>query len=868
MPLFVYVTSTCAQDARDHGISTDLEKFKDRVETTQSLNLFDPFPPPYLVKKKLGSRQGRLIAEQVQVGSHSVLVFHTVLIRGNRDYADFVAGPIEYGRRQFRDKLQSRELEQYVNERTAMTPPPTKAVPTAFEYRMLYDAFTHHAGMDSEDLIFETRDWVDQVRSERISKQLALFSRPCFDLLSCEMGIQFVAVKDKPGWGVWGLRKPGRAVLLAVSTGDNAESSATKAKETAGRFENASDEAILKECRRAYPALILADDELWIDLEREPVANMALSPEETRVLQSARSGNHPFPLFINGRAGSGKSTILQYLFADLLYFYSRNVGNEDSAPPIYLTANGELLRVAKNFVGRLLKSEAMFPKEGPAANGSGDLLELAFREFQPFLISLLSQEERSRFARHKRIDYPRFRQLWSERFRQDPRALREYGPDLSWHVLRTYIKGMSSETYLDAEDYCQLPSNQISVTKGAFDKVHERVWLGWYKGYIQDRGFWDDQDLARFILDHDMIRPKYPVVFCDEVQDFTRLELQLLLRMNIFSARSLQPNDISRVPFAFAGDPFQTLNPTGFRWDAIKASFVEKFVFELDPERRSGRLDLNYRELQFNYRSTHPIVRFANQVQALRAALFQLPDVRPQTPWAEERGSFPVVWFRAKDGEFWNRFRDNPGFVVIVPCGEGEEADFVNNDPILREQIRFEEGVPVNVLSAMRAKGCEYPAVVVYGFGHESETNLIGALQSGTVSAASPDQTLPIQYFVNRLYVAVSRPKNRLVVLDSEEGFAKLWKFTQDEAVESLLLSRVKNGREVWAQLIEGMSIGKPADISTRSAGDPLENAKAFEVDGKSRRDAFLLKQAAQGYRSAGDVSKANECRARALGRL
>jgi tetratricopeptide (TPR) repeat protein len=865
MPLLVYVTKTCAEDAREHGMSTDLEKFKDRVESTQSMSLFDPFPPPYSVKKKLGGRQGRLIAEQVRVGTHSAVVFHRVLIRGSRDYDDFVADPIGYGSQHFRNKIAIRDLEEYVQERTETAPPPIKPTPTEFEYRILYEAFTHHSGMDSEDLVFETRDWVDQISTDRVSKQLALLCKPCLDLISAEAGLQFMSVKEKPGWGVWALRKPGRLVLITVATDANGDASLTRAKDIAAQLENASDEAILKECRRAYPALILADDELWIDLEREPVANMALSPEETRVLQSARSGEHSFPLFINGRAGSGKSTILQYLFADLLYFYSQNSGTGDSAPPIYLTANGELLRVAKSFVARLLRSEAMFAKEGPSATDNRSLLDLAFQEFQPFLISLLPQQERSRFAGHARVDYPRFRHLWSERFSKEPRALREYGPDLSWHVLRTYIKGMSSETFLDEDDYGQLPSNQISVTKAAFERVYERVWLGWYKPHIQDQGLWDDQDLTRYVLDYDLVMPKYPAVFCDEAQDFTRLELQLLLRMNVFSQRSLQPNDISRVPFAFAGDPFQTLNPTGFRWDAIKASFVEKFVFELDPERRAGRVDLNYRELQFNYRSTQPIVRFANQVQALRAALFQLTDVRPQTPWTVERDSFPVVWFRANDGEFWSRFRENPGIVVIVPCGEGEEAEFVNNDPILREQIRFEDDVPVNVLSAMRAKGCEYPAVVVYGFGQDSEIDLMKALQSGNLLAGNPDHTLPIQYFVNRLYVAVSRPKNRLIVVDSEEGFAKLWKCTLDETLESLMLDRVKNGRRVWGALIEGMSIGKPGDLAKQSAGDPLENAKAFELEGKSRRDPFLLKQAAQGYRSAGEISKAKECRARAL---
>jgi tetratricopeptide (TPR) repeat protein len=61
------------------------------------------------------------------------------------------------------------------------------------------------------------------------------------------------------------------------------------------------------------------------------------------------------------------------------------------------------------------------------------------------------------------------------------------------------------------------------------------------------------------------------------------------------------------------------------------------------------------------------------------------------------------------------------------------------------------------------------------------------------------------------------------------------------------------------------MTMGKSEDLTRESAADPIENAKAFEQDGKARKDAFLLRQAALAYRSANNSEKAAECRARAL---
>ena len=57
MALFVYVTDQCRDDANVHSIKAEIQLFKERVERTQSTSLFDPFPPPYLVKKKIGGKQ-------------------------------------------------------------------------------------------------------------------------------------------------------------------------------------------------------------------------------------------------------------------------------------------------------------------------------------------------------------------------------------------------------------------------------------------------------------------------------------------------------------------------------------------------------------------------------------------------------------------------------------------------------------------------------------------------------------------------------------------------------------------------------------------------------------------------------------------
>ena len=55
-------------------------------------------------------------------------------------------------------------------------------------------------------------------------------------------------------------------------------------------------------------------------------------------------------------------------------------------------------------------------------------------------------------------------------------------------------------------------------------------------------------------------------IILDECQDITALEFECL-KSFVYSEDSRR--------FTFAGDPLQTLNPTGFDWARIKAMFTE-----------------------------------------------------------------------------------------------------------------------------------------------------------------------------------------------------------------------------------------------------------------------------------------------------
>jgi hypothetical protein len=877
MALFVHVTERCEDEAASAGWQEDLEKLKNKVERAQDLQGFDHFPAPYRVKKKFPRYNARLIASLHEVGEHDIACFLSILTKADSAYDHFQNNPVEFGKRNFEGLDKQEDLQRIVAERTAKTPPSPKPLPSENEYRFLFRAGDGIELSRSDDgVICESPDWVSKVSESPIKDRLTEFHKAIEGL---RPEGDFVAIPNRPGWGIFYVQHPDlhMTVLLDALAGDSAKRLPDLRTKYAALFKRdgeVTEESLLRHCQRAYPDYLRFGEDEWLQVQKDAVANIALSPEETRVLEAARRPQGAFPLFINGRAGSGKSTLLQYIFTEHLHRYILLEQEAGFKPPLYLTCSSDLLKHSRSVVEKLLKCNASFLSAGETVRIEKKhqaTIDSAFQEFRPFLLSHVPTTERlQRFRPSSRVDYAQFRKLWQHKFGNDSDAQRRFGPDISWHVIRTYVKGMSAESHQDPDDYRQFDAKERQVTDVAFRLIYDRVWDKWYRPMCEDRGFWDDQDLACHLIEQDFIKPKRPAIFCDEAQDFTRLELEIILRLCLFSNRSVAPQQIGCIPLVFAGDPFQTLNPTGFRWEATKAAFVEKFVLSLDPNRRSGMDDLHYRELTYNYRSSRRIVLFSNLVQALRCQLFDLRRVSPQEPWAVEATSAPVVWFDSNDGAFWDRLRRERGVTLIVPCGEGEESEFIQQH--LSKWIRLDEnGVPldVNVFSAGRAKGLEFDRVAVFGFGDflkddlRVDGDLLASMRERATSENS-DKSLPLEYFINRLYVAVSRPKRRLFIVDGKDARQHLWEFATNPSVEKSLLQEMRDGQN-WEGKIGGMVEGLLEHFDTEQSTNLEEEAANLETQGLSRSDAYMLRSAANRYRLVGLQPKAHYCLAEAL---
>ncbi len=146
----------------------------------------------------------------------------------------------------------------------------------------------------------------------------------------------------------------------------------------------------------------------------------------------------------------------------------------------------------------------------------------------------------------------------------------------------------------------------------------------------------------------------------------------------------------------------------------------------------------------------------------------------------------------------------------------------------------------------------------------QDEWGEIGPQLASSERWSDNDAALPMQYFVNRLYVAVSRARHSLVVVESEKGYGRLWRHIKDVAAADVVVGRVKNAH-LWKDTARPFVEGAVEDLASNEPVDPLVNGRAFESEGLARRDPYLLRQASSAYRRAGDSIRATLCMARAL---
>ncbi len=817
---------------------------------------------PYL-KKRLG--KFRIIAKLKYIDEIPTLILINIYARGDNRYEEFNANPEGFGELHLEPIINGElnKIYEFVKENKPIIPP-KKPLPDYF-YRWLSSSSLTYS--EEEILIYETIEWCEKIKSPNFSKYQIRFYDILFKLVNQPeelntivynnaLKISFIQERSdyKILYAEFSTVNIPKVILLILPLTDPGQPD----QDVVNIYTNflstnqqLSTNELAQISYRVYPWYILADEQLWLDIENDSQANLALSSEEENTLQELTSSQNPtLPAFINGRAGSGKSTMLYYMFSTLVH---KKLREDLDGEIIFITYNDKLLQIARKTVENILNSHALFA--GERKINQSDISPF-FKTFHDLIFDILPEEEKEKFKPEKRLTFYKFKsRLWKNIYNK-PQYL---SPELAWFIIRAYIKGYKENTFMTPEEYEELPKKEKNVSENIFKDVYEHVW-NYYHRICLENNYWDDQDLVRTALSENnplwQINnvPEYIAIFCDEAQDFTRVELRFLMRLSIFSKYQLQPGT-KTILILFAGDPMQTINPTGFRWETTGAIFHEEIIQEIDPENKLD-LRLYFKELQYNYRSSPSITKFSNLILMWRSSFSDL-RLNPQKPWKTyQEGPKPyrlVIRDEIKD-KLKEILRDK---IVIIPTEEEQLTNFIKNDPLLNEIFSTvdENWPPKNVLTPISAKGLEFDDVIVYKFG-ESFKNLTAENKLEDILKTSR-ASFEIDYFFNQLYVSTSRAKKNLFIIDTTAGNDLLWRYTN----EDLIFEPFPENFQIdnWKGFITSSQIGEIQSL-TLTTEEKRKNALEFKEKGIDNRDPSLLKRAAQFFDEIGDTIEKNEC--------
>ena len=877
MKIYADYTDNCYKEAEKYNLKQQLDNLINKIESQQTTRFLEKYQSPAIVKR-VG--RYRIIGYEKQLDNDIFVVFLRVMLRGDREYNDFYNNSDNYCKNilpdneWFEQKIRSKQNEKIVSK------------PSLSEIEKKYLFYPLEQGDDFDWMVYESKEFKEIDKSSHLQSIHRLLLR----IVENDYSDQVEIKDDNYGITLIFRKIDQNRIIYLRHVKLNSNLNEGNLEKIKNEINNLDDfNLVIKNSYRAYPDYIIYDYDLWVSIQKDEEANIALSTEETEILNSIfhNIDNRPlFPLFINGRAGSGKSTILYYLFSHILlnHILQKNrLGN----PPIFLTYSQKLLQTAKTTIRKIL--ETNFKIQARLNETSNRLVReylnseeynRSFFTFRQFQKQLLPQELQVRFHDSNYFSFSNFKKDWDTYKRTNPSAsIRKLSAEMAWYVIRTFIKGMYEvgEGYLQPEDYEFIARDLKTIDKNLYENIYNNVFVKWYKEHLEKNDLWDDQDLTRCVLENvDSKNLEYPAIFCDEAQDFSGIELELISELSLFTKRNLRFDEVKRVPIAFAGDPLQTINPTGFNWERIKAIFYEKLKRDfISPY---NRIELNYKELKNNYRSTQQIVVFNNIIQLIRSILFNLKNLYPQKSWFVDSGLSPVLTLDLTAVR--NALSDPRKSIIIIPSEEDDEKNYIQNkDSFLNQYATREDNLLLNIWSPMNVKGLEFNTVIVYKFGdhlfRELNINLKDIINDLLIedeisNNLNYDKRIELEFFLNKLYVATTRAKKHLIIIDTQEGYDALWSIIDDKNIADYLplkYSETIDSSINWDEeyQISNFRFLKEIDINNLETENPEDLAKQYEQDGESSFNPRKMRTAAEYYRISGSREKADKCLAYAF---
>lgn len=458
--------------------------------------------------------------------------------------------------------------------------------------------------------------------------------------------------------------------------------------------QTAADQVSLTYVNRRFPKFHLLDKILSFDDQQEEILNF------------------PLPQIVIGSAGSGKTALtlerIKTLSGHVLYVTLSS----------YLAENSSRWYYANHF--------------------ENEHQEVDFLSYKEFVESI-------RIPEGKELDFRTF-DGWFSGYRQ---AARLKDAHSVFEEFRGVITGLDiSKKHLTREDYLGLGIKQSIFLAEERERVYNLFEK--YLLFLKENRHYDINIYSHHLLQD--CRPFYDYIVVDEVQDFTNIQLLLIMK-------SLK----KPLNFILCGDANQVVYPNFFSWSHLKSMFYQQEV--------KGN---EIRILHANYRNSPAISGLANRLLKIKNARFGSLDKESNylvSTISQTEGEMVFLEEKGKTvADLARKTRMSVNYAVLVLRNEDKpKARSLFPSPLL--------------FSVQESKGLEYENIILYNFISDNAAEFNNVCDGVTPEALTgdslvyargrdkSDKSLDVyKFYINSLYVAITRAVKNVYIVEQTRG--------------------------------------------------------------------------------------------------
>ena len=545
------------------------------------------------------------------------------------------------------------------------------------------------------------------------------------------------------------------------------------------------------------------------------------------------------PLLIDGHAGTGKSIIIALRIAAHFKIWDSEDRKDENIPNLLVVAyNKRVLDMIEKYVNYWISK--MIPEFYEKY-----LDRIHYLPTLNLYHQMLKKEDYSNIPIPTSVEanatFVNFYKFKSEFFNN--LELNEYiSAEQAWHFIRGVLKGRElgwhGSEKITLDDFSSITGKDGKISRKVTEKMSSEMIENLlnihykYEQWRKENKYLDDIDLVRRAMEAiefgnsksgDLIS-KYHTTLIDEGQDLTIVEFKLLTY--------LLKEYPGKINIVVGGDPLQTINPTGFSWENLE-TFITRKVIE---DSGNDKFDIRPSRMLVSHRMPKSLVDFANVIINARGYVSDEDvDLMKALDEHSTEGFIARVSYDVNDEEqrekMSNFIQESLGSdigTIIWSRDSKELQELKSRDKTLDNltAISSDGGISEDIHSIESVKGLEFETVILYRFGDlaDSFNKLVNESLSLEKKATS-ENLYELLYFLNRLFIAATRSKKNIIIIDSNESIEENWNSKLWGAGNQTIL-----GLDDFFEQIET----KPT----------LTKANQYFEIGKERRDLELLHKA------------------------